>query len=303
MNTFKLKKILVPTDFSELSLNAIDYAIILAKKEQAEINLVHISEEMLIYPISGEAYMLSGNMMLYEDELKKVKKEQLDKIAAQYVSSGVKFNTILRSGRSHPEIVKIVKEEDIDMIVMSTHGVSGVREFIIGSNAVRVISEAPCPVLSVQKKLNTIDNNIFKRILLQFRDQPHSREKVDYGIKLAQWFDSTLIVLGIDDTNTDEGRRRLTAHAEQIKTIATDLGVKVQTEVRGSGSVSKLILDYAEECEADLIMVMSDMDKSNISEYVMGPVAQRLVNRSKIPVISIRPTFNPNTINLHPYGW
>lgn len=301
MKNFELRHILVPTDFSNLSMNAIDYALTLAKLKNAKITLVHIIEDIVDFAIPNDFVYYTEELIEKEKEIQEIKKDRLKKLAEKIQSSsGIEVNGVCSTGRSHIEIKKIAADLHADLIVMSTHGVSGFREFIIGSNTVRVISEAECPVLSVQQKMKSPG---FKKILLQFRDEPHSREKVNYGIKLAQWFDSELSILAIDTMDTDEHRRKMELEAQQIKSILDEHQIRSTVEVRSTGNVAKLVQNYAEEINADLILLMSSMDKANISEYIMGPVAQQIINHSKIPVMSIRPTFNPNTINLHPYGW
>jgi nucleotide-binding universal stress UspA family protein len=302
MNTFKfnIKKILVPIDFSYSSIKALDHAIYMAKINKAEIVLVHIFEGGL--SVSGPENLVAdvNNSVALESTFINKYKADLDKLAERVRKKSLKVSVITQSGSAHKEIVKVAKTIKADIIVMGTHGISGIREFIIGSNAVRVISEAHCPVLSVQEHIKKSE---FKNILLPFRAKAHSREKIDYAIKIAKQYGSTIHVLGIDTEENTFYYNLILLEAQQIKKIIEKQNLACKVEVISSGYLSKLILNYAQKKKADLIVVMSDMDKANISEYVMGPVAQQIINHSHIPVLSIRPAFNPNTIALHGYGW
>ncbi len=89
---------------------------------------------------------------------------------------------LIVTGRTHKLIIKTAKKLKVDIIVMGTHGASGIREFIGGSNTYRVTSDSECPVLSIQKHIKKPE---FKNILVPFTDRAHSREKVDYAIKMC----------------------------------------------------------------------------------------------------------------------
>src|SRR5207249_2642011 len=123
------------------------------------------------------------------------------------------------SGKVHSEIVKAADEIKADIIVMGTHGVSGFREFIMGSNTFRVVHDAHCPVLSIQKHTKSVG---FENILIPFRDKPHSREKVNYAIQLAKMYGAVLNVYGVNTENEDAYLRKLELEAEQIKRIAEE---------------------------------------------------------------------------------
>jgi nucleotide-binding universal stress UspA family protein len=237
----------------------------------------------------------------YEKELLEAVNKSLISLSEEIKSKGVgKVKSISLTGSVHEEIIQLSKRIKTDIIIMGTHGVSGFREFVMGSNTFRVVNEALCPVLSVQQKMKATD---FKNILLPFRGKPHSREKVDYVIKIAEIFGSTIHVLGVDTDESKSDLNKIELEAEQIKQIVQQHGLKCKIKVESSAYLSDKVLKYSKEVKADLIVIMSDLDKMRISEYIMGPFSQQIVNHSLIPVLSIRPTFNPYTVNLHGYGW
>jgi nucleotide-binding universal stress UspA family protein len=299
---FNLKKILVPVDFSDTSLQALEYAIDIAKRSKATITLIHNTESMVANVSTGDYFASSiNNLIAFEKEANEKAKEHLKKFAEKIEKKNkIKTTAVITSGWVREEVLRTAEKTEADIIIMGTHGVKGFREFIVGSNTFRVINEAVCPVLSVQHHAKTPG---FKNILLPFRDKSHSREKVDYAIKIAELYGATIHVLGIDMEETKEDFKKIELETEQIKSIIEKKGLKCKIKVKSSQYVSDKVLKHAQEVKADLIVIMADMDKMNISEYFMGPFSQQIVNHSSIPVLSIRPTFNPNTIELHGYGW
>ncbi len=301
MKTINIQKILVPIDFSELSTYAVEYAMQIAHIHASKIILVHAIEDMLNFSVPGDFVLSTEEFIEKEKELQKVKSERIEKYA---LSMREKYSYAFESrvvfGKSHRAIIELVEQEKIDMVVMSTHGVSGFREFVIGSNAVRIISECPCPVLSVQKAMPRPTIN---KILLPFKDDPFSRQKVNIAIQFAKWFDAEVYTLGIETEGEESHYIKIQRERNQIKEYLDSYGIKNNLKIVESNNVSKAILNYGKEIEASMLLVMADMEREDFVEYLMGPVAQQLVNHSNIPVLSVQPTRHPDTIDLHPYGW
>jgi nucleotide-binding universal stress UspA family protein len=301
MKTINIKKILVPIDFSELSTYAVEYAMQIAHLHTSKIILVHAIEDMLNFSVPGDFVLNTEEFIEKEKAIHQVKSERIKQYAeAMRVKYSYEFEYRVIFGKSHRAITELVEEEKIDLLVMSTHGVSGFREFVIGSNAVRIISECPCPVLSVQKQM---PKYTIKRILLPFKDDPFSRQKVNIAIQFAKWFDAEIYTLGIETEGEESHYIKIQREGNQIKQYLDEFGVKNNLKIVESNNVSKAILDYGKEIDACMLLVMADMEREDFVEYIMGPVAQQLVNHSKIPVLSIQPTRHPDTIDLHPYGW
>lgn len=301
MKPINIKKILIPIDFSELSTYAIEYALQIAKVHTSQITFIHVVEDMLNFSVPGDFVLTTEEFIEKEKALEAVKNERLTHFA--HVMSekySFDFGAKVLFGKSHRAVNEYVKSEQIDLLVMSTHGVSGFREFIIGSNAVRMITECSCPVLSVQKPMKSSG---FKKILLPFNDDPFSRQKVNVAIQLSKWFEAEVCCLGIENEGEQSHLVKMEREAHQIDSYLTEHGVKHSMEIVKNSNLSKAVLNYGKEINADLLIVMADMEKEDIVEYIMGPVSQQLINHSEIPVLSVQPTRHPDTIDLHPYGW
>jgi universal stress protein A len=140
---FNLKKILVPVDFSDCSNKALVYATALAKQFGAELTLINVVQS---YPPPPEMIMLESNVDAIEYGRKELEVLRLA------VGDATPCEVLLRTGVPHAEITRAATELDSDLIVLSTHGNTGVSRVILGSTAERVVRHAPCPVLVVRQK-------------------------------------------------------------------------------------------------------------------------------------------------------
>lgn len=143
----KLKKILVPTDFSEASNAAYKYALRFAQQFRAELHILHVLEPAISPELAG----LPGMPAFADVELASTKRKLCvwaDSIGAM----GVSANMALRNGLPSNEIVETAKDLDVDLIIIATHGYTSWKHFCLGSTAERVVRAAPCPVLVVREK-------------------------------------------------------------------------------------------------------------------------------------------------------
>ncbi len=145
----RIKKILCPTDFSENSEHALKYALALATLSQADLQLFHVVEP-ITYPQSTEFFEPVLDevelMMKMETAFQQQLEDQVTTLKAQYP----KIKGKLVTGNTFLEIIQAARDDDVDMIVMGTHGRTGLAHVLIGSVAERVVREAPCPVLTVK---------------------------------------------------------------------------------------------------------------------------------------------------------
>ncbi len=143
-----IKRILIPIDFSEHSKNALRYAVPFAKQFDAELLLVYVVEPT-VYP-ADFGFGQVGVPDL-EPELRKRGKEELNRLLEEHVAGKVPGRTIIKSGKPFIEINNTAKEENIDLIIIATHGHTGVEHILFGSTAEKVVRKAPCAVLVVRQ--------------------------------------------------------------------------------------------------------------------------------------------------------
>jgi nucleotide-binding universal stress UspA family protein len=145
---FKLKKILVPIDFSGCSKKALQYAIPLARQFGASLTLLHVVQ--MSYPVGGE--FATVDYTLCEKELCDLTEKQLAVLAREEISAGVPAATLVRRGYPVQQIIDAASELEIDLILLSTHGHTGLKHVFLGSTAENVVRRAPCPVLVVRER-------------------------------------------------------------------------------------------------------------------------------------------------------
>ena len=137
---FKIRKILVPLDFSPASMEALDYAVWLAKQFRAAIHLVHV------YPPDEASAPGAGHLLFESAEAIERLNEELTGIHRKHVSTFCPENCHIRGGRAYQGIVQLAREINADLIALSTRGHSGLKHLLLGSTAERVVRNAPCPV-------------------------------------------------------------------------------------------------------------------------------------------------------------
>lgn len=143
-----LKRILLPTDFSEYSGAARDYACSLVEKFNAELHVLHVLQDLVaMAPEPGMAFPPPGD---YLKELEASAKLALEKLPADGLPAGFKVERSLKHGSPFLEIIRYAKEQGIDLIVMGTHGRTGLAHVLLGSVAEKVVRKSPCPVLTVR---------------------------------------------------------------------------------------------------------------------------------------------------------
>jgi nucleotide-binding universal stress UspA family protein len=146
----EIKKILVPIDFSDYSKKALQYSVKFAKRFNADISLIYVLEPA-VYPADfsmGQIAVPAADMDLHERA-----KEELKNLAASEIGNDLGVEIILKTGKPFVEIIETATEIDADLIIIATHGHTGVEHLLFGSTAERVVRKAPCPVLSLREPI------------------------------------------------------------------------------------------------------------------------------------------------------
>lgn len=145
-----IKKVLVPIDFSDYSKNALKYAAEFSKHFKAKMYLIYVIEP-IIYPADfsmGQVAIPSTDI-----DITKRAEEELQNLVKNSIDPSVEVETITKTGKPFVEINETAKEKDIDLIIMATHGHTGVEHMLFGSTAEKVVRKAPCPVLTLREPI------------------------------------------------------------------------------------------------------------------------------------------------------
>ncbi|MCO6495752.1 MAG: universal stress protein [Bacteroidetes bacterium] len=274
--------ILVPYDFSEIAENALGHAVKIAKIYNNKITLLHIVEDNLLESVFGSNPLKEG---LVREALE----NKLDKIINDIKTrEHIEINKLVEEGRVHRTIVRIANEGHYDSIVMGSNGAAGMEQ-IIGSNASRVIRFSEQPVVVVKEK--PIGNG-YEKIVLPIDTTYETRQKVTWAIHLAKKFNSTIHII-FENVEDEYTRSKLFASVNSVQDILDKNNVKYVVksldEEKYPDNFAKETLTYANEIDADLIMIMTQQEVG-FSELIIGSYAQQIVNQSqRIPVMCINP--------------
>ena len=143
-----LKTILVPTDFSEASESALSYGKALAGAFGSSLHLVHVMEDLLAHAWAAEVYVAS--MPQLREEIEKEARQRLAAMLTDEERRQYRIETALLAGNPFVEIIRYAKAQDVDLIVMGTHGRGPIAHMLLGSVAEKVVRKSPCPVLTVR---------------------------------------------------------------------------------------------------------------------------------------------------------
>jgi nucleotide-binding universal stress UspA family protein len=144
---FRIKQILVPVDFSECSRKALRYAVPMAKQFEAGLSLVYVVQLAYAFGEFGPT-----DYPAMEVDMKAEAERQLSELAAEEIGTVVPYTSRVRVGRPATEIVEAARELESDLIIIATHGHTGLKHVLLGSVAENVVRQAPCPVLTVRQE-------------------------------------------------------------------------------------------------------------------------------------------------------
>jgi universal stress protein A len=180
MKTQNVRNILVPIDFSKMSIQAIETAKNLARRFGARIHLVHIQDAM--YPVGfiGTMPMMTGDPIAIHDENEKRLRQRLRDLAARLNLSPDDCR-VLTAAPAFDGICELARELSIDLIVMPTHGRTGLKHVFLGSTAERVVQHSPAPVLVVRKHEGSLN-----KILVPVDFSRSSLDALNYAIEFAE---------------------------------------------------------------------------------------------------------------------
>jgi len=278
-----MKRILVPTDFSKLSINALEVAIEIAKKSNSEIVLLHVVEEA-----GADSFSIVGEWRTEEnwsDKLFTLKliekaKGQLEKLVLDPRFSSVKISGELRLGNAFHGMRTIITEHKVDLVVMGTRGHSKLEEMVIGTNTERVVRHAKCPVLSIHKKPSKVD---FKNIV--YATAMHKDEEVFSRMikRTQQLYNSTIHLVRI---NTPGDFQRDYVVKDYMEKFAKKLALKNYTiNVYNDITEEDGVIYFAESIDADLI-AMATHGRTGFAHVMAGSIAEDVVGHSKRPVLT-----------------
>ena len=144
----RMKKILVPTDFSDYSAHALQYGLSFCREFNAQLILLHVIEDPF-YPSNGATF--GFNVEEFFRRMEEESSKRMLELVPPDTEKEIPVERIAIRGTPFLEIIRLAKERDVDMIILSTHGRSGLAHVLMGSVTEKTVRKAPCPVLVVRQ--------------------------------------------------------------------------------------------------------------------------------------------------------
>ncbi len=280
--------IVIPIDFSEQSLIALNQTYNLARLTKSDITLLHV--------IDGDMFSAMISIFGDKEEKEKIYREginvELEKLANETrAKSGLEIKTRIEKGKIYDCVNEVATELEAAFIVMGTSGALTLKKKVIGSNAVRVIGEAPCPVITIKGKEHSSG---CKTIVLPLDLSKETKEKVVKCIEIAKFFNSAVKVMSIVNTDDEFFTNKLTRQMSQVLDFLQNSGIESTGEFIKDDDIAQGVLKYANKVNADLIIIMTQQELE-FTDYFIGTASAYIINHSEIPVCSIRPMERKDT--------
>jgi len=203
-----------------------------------------------------------------------------------YKVSGIKVSGKIMEGNTSDLICQSASEDNLSLIVMGTHGISGQREFFMGSEAYRVVKNASCPVLTIP---GNWDKTNFEKVLFPVRLLPGMLTKYYYSSPIIEKNNSELFLLGLSEPDYISDIKKISVLMDKIKTQLHNDNVVFQTAICQSKDFPGETIKISKEYDIDLICLMANF-VNDFSPHHLGPYAQQVLNHSHLPILSIKST-------------
>ena len=272
-----MKNLLVAIDFSRNAIHALEYSLAYADNLGADVSMIWVDNcigpDLMVDKQDGGARYESRELF----------KEILNKYQKKY--KGGKLDFKLSKGKVYEEISKYAKKINADLIFAGTHGVTGFEEYWIGSNAYRIVTHAPCPVITLRQDFKS--SRGIKKILLPIDSTSQSGRKVFTTAEIATAFGSEIQILAVHTSTLGSLKRQVNKH---LKTVADHLdkkGISYQVNEVNTKNITQDTIDFALKNKTDLVTIMTEQETTQANVF-LGTFARQLVNNCPVPVLSVR---------------
>jgi nucleotide-binding universal stress UspA family protein len=284
-----LARIMVATDFSVYSDQALDCALLLARRFNSKIYLTHV------ITLAGHGVMEAEVGALSREQLWNLAKQSTGKIEASGRLSGIPYEVVIEEGALWPALENLIKKHDIDLLVLGTHGMTGVVKVVAGSSAEQIFRQARIPVFTVGPAISGPPSIAagFKNILCATNFGPAAQEEVAFAFALAQEQQAKLVLLHVtpkaakvSGREADREREAITRKLTELVPTGVDITVKPDYRLVPGEPVEE-ILRIAGDTKADLI-VIGAKKRESLAGHIPHTKAYRVVCGARCPVLTIK---------------
>jgi len=272
-----MKKILVPTDFSKEAEHALKVAASLARKNNAEIYLLHMLELPNHYTIEGSKTDVPEALFFM-----KLAHKRFENVMNKMYLKGVTIYETIESHEAFNGITEAVKKYSIDLIIMGSSGATGLKEMFIGSNTEKVVRTSNIPVLVIKNDIEDFNVENFVYASDFGNDQ---KKAFTEALDFANSFNAKLNLLLI---NTPNHFQTTEAAEKKMNDFISEFEIEnYSTNIYNDNSIENGILNFSRAIDADLIG-MSTHGRKGLAHFFNGSISEDLVNHSLRPVITFK---------------
>lgn len=285
-----MKRILVPTDFSEQAGYAMDLACQIAHKTKCEVIALHVLDHTGLFDFStgSSAYPLMGNPAGLDLDQKFLEllysnaEEKCNKFLKSFEGDNLKIVKKIKIGSAFHYITELIEENKTDLVIIGSKGSSGVEEVLIGSNTEKVVRHAKCPVLTVKTriKIEEVEDIVFAT---NFKaEDSHVADELK---KIQEVFSAKMHLVRVNTPNCFDTTRNIMANAKRFikENNITNYTIDIYNDkVEEDG-----IIFFAQDIGANLI-AMATHGRSGLLHLLSGSIAEDIVNHAKRPVWTFR---------------
>ena len=204
-----------------------------------------------------------------------------------HLLEGIKLEYVIREGNPAEQLTSQAKEDNAMLLIVGTHGMSGIKRNMLGRNSYRTIELSPVPVLIIREDFNF--NKALETIVVPIDSSDDTRQKVGEAAMFARTFGSTIHLLGLYTSTFEDIRRTVQNYVKMVERYLEEREIAFETKfIEVEKNVTYTTLEYADQVNADLIAIMTEQEKS-FSSLFLGNYAQQMINESTRPVLTVRP--------------
>ena len=274
----EIKTILVPTDFSDLSINALQAAVKMAQRHEAKLMIAHAVHTYYMIDRGGKQVIGSDTV---QDNINNAK----IKLNELQISLHEKFNITIETKISSESLLDTINDlidtEKVDLVVMGTSGQQKMKQFILGSNSYNILLNANCSLLLIPENFKKTS---FKKILFPVRVNHELDQKADLSILLANKNNGAINLLGVGDLDKmEEVKKDYIAMKRNLMLKSAEY----ESEFQLSHDNAEVIIQAAVDKKSDLI-ILADEDEDSWKSFMADNFFKKMINGTNIPLLIVK---------------
>lgn len=281
-----LSHLLVPVDYSDKSVYGIKYAVKLNKALNGKITFINVLKG--VDPIWSDFFTNVEREIL----LKKLQEHMRKFVHDHSDLADSQFDCLIAKGKLCSTIMETAEQLNASAIVMGTSHADNIKKMIIGTNALRVVSEAKCPVITIKNEPSASD---VKRLILPLDITKETRDKVVDAVDIAKKLNAEILIVSAYTIDDELLLKKLRQQQEQVVNYISERGIKCSGQMVKTDDQVDEVLKFIDTQKGDMVIITTHQQLEIVTSF-LGSFAKSIVSKAKVPVMSIVPRNKYNVI-------